>query len=533
MESLDDQRNNGNGGATGTPQRGLSPFVCACFTLNYLIGTGFLTLPWAFERGGLVLSTLGMIVICFVANTGSDYILSTMARAEAVTVYLESHGLKRGDKTELVVIKEIAGSQVGHPPIHNEATALLHTIETPNTPTAIQKSSNNRDLLLVKERKFELTELCQIFLGDFGFKAYGVAVVLDIYGFLWAYSSVFGTAMANAFPLFGPDVDCYPMYIVAFAIVVIPMSFLEMSEQATVQVFLSGCRIVMILIMVFTPLIAAVSESGGNVEEVEDSLPSPHFDDQIEPHGAPLFDFSNIHQMIPVVVFCVLFHQAVPGLADEMTDKPKVGAIFGYTFVLCTVAYSLIGIIVGWYFGSMTYESSNLNWEWYHAGTGQAVLQSDSGAHEWIDVAWWARMISFFVVLFPAIDVVSAFPLYALVLGNSLMGFVYGDDVHEVQGDRRIKTLYRAIAAGPPIFGALFVRNLGIITDYSGLTGIAIAFCFPALLYIYSEEKMKELGIPFHTHYERTGSSITSAKAMFVFGIIAIVYCFVLLSREG
>ena len=33
----------------------LSPFVCACFTLNYIIGTGFLTLPWAFETGGIVL----------------------------------------------------------------------------------------------------------------------------------------------------------------------------------------------------------------------------------------------------------------------------------------------------------------------------------------------------------------------------------------------------------------------------------------------------------------------------------------------
>jgi hypothetical protein len=89
------------------------------------------------------------------------------------------------------------------------------------------------------------------------------------------------------------------------------------------------------------------------------------------------------------------------------------------------------------------------------------------------------------------------------------------------------------VAAIPPIVGALFVRNLGTITDYSGLSGLAIAFCFPPVLYIASEKLSKEMGVPHLTHYERCGSSTNFAKGMFLFGVTSIVYCFLLLVLRG
>mmetsp|Transcript_23387 Transcript_23387/g.32768 ORF Transcript_23387/g.32768 Transcript_23387/m.32768 type:complete len:582 (-) Transcript_23387:234-1979(-) len=569
----------GNAGGNGSHQRGLSPFVCACFTFNYLLGTGFLTIPWAFERAGLVLSTIGMILVCFVANMASDYILTAMARAEALTVYMECHGMTGGEKMDL---EELSFFAKENNSALDETTALLRKIDSA-TATLVdhdhdygfheeidtlnltehgsvmlekvpawkkevtnalsnvrrEESFDSNDFdhkcnrkLLVKDRKFELTELCQIFLGDAGFKAYGIAVVLDIYGFLWAYSSVFGSAMAHTFPI-ESEFDSYQLYVLLFAVFVVPMSFLELSEQAAVQIFLSGCRIVMVLLMICTPLVAMAYGSSAHTRHAHHHYGPPisHFDSQTKPVGAPSVDLSNIHEMIPVIVFAVLFHQAVPGLADEMKQKSQVGNIFGYTLLLCAVAYSLIGIVVGWYFGDTNYESANLNWGEYHAGTGQLVI-GDDGEHQWIHVVWWAQMISFFVVLFPAIDVISAFPLYAFVLGNSLMGLVYPDTIQQVQHNRRVATGFRALAAIPPILGALFVRNLGIITDYSGLTGIAIAFCFPPLLYIYSEKKLKILDMPFHTSYERIGSSICSAKIMFGFGVITIIFCFILLVIE-
>ena len=98
-----------------------------------------------------------------------------------------------------------------------------------------------------------------------------------------------------------------------------------------------------------------------------------------------------------------------------------------------------------------------------------------------------------------------------------------------MQRDRRVLTFYRCIASIPPIVGALYMRQLGVITDYSGLVGLAIAFCFPPLLHMKSEEHLRNLGAPYRTRYERVGSSISAARAMFWFGVISIVYCFLLL----
>lgn len=54
---------------------------------------------------------------------------------------------------------------------------------------------------------------------------------------------------------------------------------------------------------------------------------------------------------------------------------------------------------------------------------------------EIISIAWWAKAVSLYVMCFPALDVVSAFPLNAITLGNNMMGSAYGKRIHEVEVD--------------------------------------------------------------------------------------------------
>jgi hypothetical protein len=63
---------------------GFSPFVAFCFTLNYILGTGFLTIPWAFVQSGVVLSTILMILSAIASDIAKDFMLEAMARAEAM-----------------------------------------------------------------------------------------------------------------------------------------------------------------------------------------------------------------------------------------------------------------------------------------------------------------------------------------------------------------------------------------------------------------------------------------------------------------
>lgn len=53
-----------------------------CFTVNYVMGTGFLTLPWAFQSSGIGLAILTLTFVGYVSNISKDYVLEAMARAE-------------------------------------------------------------------------------------------------------------------------------------------------------------------------------------------------------------------------------------------------------------------------------------------------------------------------------------------------------------------------------------------------------------------------------------------------------------------
>lgn len=129
---------------------GISPFVCACFTLNYLIGTGFLTLPWAFESGGIVLSLATLIFTCIVANAASDYILSAMARADAL-VMLQQH--ENGTEATSLLSKGIDNANT------YRSLALQMDGDFSSEDGNYEELVAKHGKLLIRDRKFELTEL--------------------------------------------------------------------------------------------------------------------------------------------------------------------------------------------------------------------------------------------------------------------------------------------------------------------------------------------------------------------------------------
>ena len=138
------------------------------------------------------------------------------------------------------------------------------------------------------------------------------------------------------------------------------------------------------------------------------------------------------------------------------------------------------------------------------------------------------------MVCFPATDVVSAFPLNGITLGNSLMGSYYGSMIRQVEGDRLKVTLFRLLGAVPPIIGACFVRELGTITAYTGVTGFIIAFTFPAILNMKSRETLKEVGLKHETIYTRKIISEDWFSTWIKwFGVVLVVYVLMNLITKG
>ena len=86
-----------------------SPFVAVCFTVNYIMGTGFLTLPWAFNSAGIGLSAICLAFFCWASNVSKNYILETMGRAEMLYGDKKDEGDDEEDEEESLVMGKSMG----------------------------------------------------------------------------------------------------------------------------------------------------------------------------------------------------------------------------------------------------------------------------------------------------------------------------------------------------------------------------------------------------------------------------------------
>lgn len=89
-----------------------------------------------------------------------------------------------------------------------------------------------------------------------------------------------------------------------------------------------------------------------------------------------------------------------------------------------------------------------------------------------------------------------AFPLNAITLGNNMLDMTQQNDSdgQSAGPPPRIKTVgFRLLAATPPLVVAIFVRELGNISEVAGTVGIIITLVFPALLNLRSRTRMKEI----------------------------------------
>ena len=62
----------------------VSPLVCSFFLLNMLLGSGPLTLPYAFSQAGLVLGSIFVVVGAFIAYMSATFLIECLAGSNAI-----------------------------------------------------------------------------------------------------------------------------------------------------------------------------------------------------------------------------------------------------------------------------------------------------------------------------------------------------------------------------------------------------------------------------------------------------------------
>jgi hypothetical protein len=413
---------------------GLSIFTATCTVFN--TSGASLYIPWAFGQGGTLLTSIVLGAVLLQAYITASFLLEASARAQALDLLRTDGSLPR------------------------------------------------QYTLKIRDRKYEVSLLTKIFLGKAGTIFFSLTTLTSMYGFLWAFCTIFGNAFADKFPLGDAQDGGYKIYIAMFMVVIVPMACTSITDQQWIQMAFVTARIVMVILMVGTVAAAYGADK-------------PHFGSQVGPvNDIPLAKASNIVQVTMTCIFACSIQALVPTMADETRSKTGLTQVFGAAAISSYVSNLLLGILFALFFGHDQPDSSNLNWVNYHGGTGGAEPP-----------AAWTAAISGYIVLSAAISVAPLYSLISITTGGTLMGYVYGDRVHEVEQDWRIRTVFRLLASIPPAFGALFLSDFSVIAKYTGIFTILSFTVCPALLALSSRERMKKKHLPLTTYYSSYYSS--------------------------
>ncbi|CAM9126041.1 unnamed protein product, partial [Laminaria digitata] len=403
-----------------------------CISINLVMGSGFLALPSAFVSTGLVLGTAVLLVCMGLLRMTAMYEVETMCRAEVWV------------KANLV-------------PLVNKRRAR-------EGPEAEMKLSSHA---------FQMTEMCELFGGRRLQRAFNLCLFLYMFCALWGYGAVFGQSLATYAPVpFLGETGAYRLYVVLFSFIVVPLSTLDIKEQAAFQVVLTVLRFFALVLMVGS--IAMSLSTGGEPfgPGTEMFVGTPE-----------MVHWRGLFKAVPAGIFALSLSSTTSTIVGGLERKHSVGRVVWAALISATVTYIFISVATAYYFGESVDGSCNVNWVQYHPiGNGPAATL----------LATLGRFLAYFVVLFPAMDVTSVYPLNVMVVANNMMAAVYNDHVDNAENDSVIVTTFRIACAVPPLLWALLFKDFAAIVGYAGCLTVLIAFVFPAYLNLISQRMCNE-----------------------------------------
>jgi len=320
---------------------------------------------------------------------------------------------------------------------------------------------------------FEVTELCYKFLGMKGKVAFQVSLVGLMYAGLVGYSFVFVHSLDTQFPGWQWGGMGRSGWALVFSAVAVPLACCDLSEQLGVQMCFSAMQLVSLSLMLFGS-IAAIFVDDNDTERSHKGTVA---------HVSEL-DLQYFGLLFGTVIFSQLFQHSVPGLLRPLRPRAAARRVFACALLTTSSVYCFLGTSAALYFGSTVQTALNTNWT--HFTWGYAHTQ------------WWGYVLNYIIVLFPVLNTLSIFPLVVVTLGNNLaVSFPRPTEakIPLPPAGRAWTTMWRLIAAVPPIVAALPFRSLASTLQLAGFFGLYVAYTTPSLLQIKSLEVVeRQLG---------------------------------------
>lgn len=406
----------------------MHPMFAVVFALNYMMGSGYLTLPKAYADAGLYWG-IGMTLFMAVgATVSAECILDAMDRAEWVS------------------------AARGHPP---RGGSFYHLASAAGAPSRQQRAN---------PRPAQLPDLCALFLGAGGSAAYLFMLASFMLGSMWCYAAIFGAAIRTHLgDVLGPN--SYAWYVGVFAAVVVPLSLKDLADQKAVQSALAFGRQVMLIAMIVSSALCLAH--AGPVEAMPE-------------RDSP---FSGVAALAPIVAFSFTLHHSVPQIVAPVKAATPftLNRVFRSAFASAACIYVGFAAPVSLLFGRATRAAANLDWATYH----HVANGADPRDRYWVLIA---SGVAKYIVLYPALNVVATYPLNAITFGDALMATYRSrrgarvGGVNPLPPSRSQTSAFRLLAAIPPLAGAALVSDISAITGVTGCFGLAMCAIVPGLL---------------------------------------------------
>ena len=233
------------------------------------------------------------------------------------------------------------------------------------------------DFALLLTRKFEASEMCEIFFGRY--MKYLYIIVFTIYMFFsyWASATVAGSAWASNLPLnFGslsqcdeqsfhhtlaPSGGCLAAYrfcIMLFGLIVIPLSLVELTEQKYLQILLGLMRFFTFGCLIIYCVTNIISHPGYNPYNTTTTFNRSYHD---YGHQTLNFNFNGWLIAISIIVYAQILHSGIPSMTQPIRAKKWLGVFFGVVFASTTLLYLSLGVTMSLWFKESIEETGTLN----------------------------------------------------------------------------------------------------------------------------------------------------------------------------
>ena len=226
------------------------------------------------------------------------------------------------------------------------------------------------------DRKFELAELCEIFFGVWTKYLYMVILIIILLMACWSCTTVAGTAWATNIPYnFGslsqcPDAafkdhlfpvhtgcqNAYRFSVLIYALIVIPLSLLELADQKYLQVLLGLMRFFTVACIVVYCMAKLITDPQGNSEFSANSTEKYDYN-----HELFKFNYSGWLLSVPVLAYGQILHMGIPSLTQPIKAKKWLRAFFAAVFICTTLLYTSLGLLVSLWFKGNIQETCTLN----------------------------------------------------------------------------------------------------------------------------------------------------------------------------